>query len=279
MEGLGKRNLLKVVKELDFGLYLDGGALGEILLPDRYVPDHCEVGDQVDVFVYFDSEDRIIATTEKPYVMLEECACLKVLDVNEHGAFLDWGLLKDLRVPFSQQNVRMKVGASYIVRLYLDESGRIAASAKLDRLLNQKSLHYHPGEAVNLLIFGPTDLGYKAIVNHEHWGVLYSDDLFQPLKKGQALQGYIKKVRRDQKIDLTLQKQGYEKVQAVTDTILNAIKAENGFMALTDKSPPELIAKRFGVSKKTFKKALGALYKKKVITIEKQGIRLRKLET
>lgn len=275
MAQIGKLNKLSVVKEVDFGVYLDGGTLGEILMPDRYVPDHCEVGDQVAVFVYFDSEDRLIATTEKPLAMFEECACLKVVAVNDHGAFLDWGLLKDLRVSFSQQNVPMKVGASYFVRVYMDESGRLAASAKLDRFFSQNTPRYQTGETVDLLIYGPTDLGYKAIVNHKNWGVLYADDLFQPLKKGQRLQGFIKKVRSDQKIDLTLQRQGYEKVQDITETLLNAIKAEkNGFLPLTDKSPPELIAKRFGISKKTFKKAVGALYKKKVIVITPEGLRL-----
>ncbi len=275
MAQIGKHNTLKVVKEVDFGVYLDGGTQGEILMPDRYVPDDCEVGHEVKCFVYLDSEDRLIATTEKPYAMLEECAYLKVVAVNAQGAFLDWGLLKDLRVSFSQQNVPMKVGLSYLVRVYLDESGRIAASAKLDRFLNQNTPHYKTGELVDLLIWGPTDLGYKAIVNHKNWGVLYSDDLFQSLKKGQRLQGFIKKVRRDQKIDLTLQKQGYEKVKDITEIILDEIKAENGFIALTDKSSPEEVAKRFGISKKTFKKAVGALYKKKVILIEPTGLRLR----
>ncbi len=274
MMQVGKLNTLRVVKEVDFGIYLDGGAEGEILMPDRYVPDDCEVGDNLECFVYFDSEDRLIATTEKPLAMLEECAYLKVVALNAQGAFLDWGLLKDLRVSFSQQNVPMKVGLSYFVRVYLDESGRIAASAKLDRFFNQNVPHYKTGEVVDLLIWGPTDLGYKAIVNHKNWGVLYTDDLFQTLKKGQRLQGFIKKVRSDQKIDLTLQKQGYEKVKDITEIILDEIKAENGFMPLTDKSPPELIAKRFGISKKTFKKAVGALYKKKVITIEATGLRL-----
>jgi len=273
MAEIGKYNRLKVVKEVDFGLYLDGGAFGEILLPDRYAPDRCEVGDQLAVFIYFDSEDRLIATTEKPYAMLEGFACLKVVAVNDHGAFLDWGLPKDLRVPFSQQNTRMKVGTSYVVHLYLDESGRIAASAKLDRFLNKTPVHYQVEEVVDLLIFGPTDLGYKAIVNDKHWGMLYFDDLFQPLQRGQRIQGFVKKVRSDQKIDLSLQKLGYGKVQDVTATILDAIKAEKGFMALTDKSPPDAIAKRFGISKKTFKKAVGALYKKKVIQIEAEGIR------
>ncbi len=275
MVQIGKQNCLKVIKEVDFGVYLDGGALGNILLPDRYVPNHCEAGDLIKVFLYFDSEDRLIATTEKPYAMLEENACLKVIAVNTQGAFLDWGLPKDLRVPFSQQHTRMKTGTSHIVHLYLDESGRIAASAKLDRFLNKKPVHYHIGQSVNLLISGPTDLGYKAIVNDAHWGVLYADDLFRPLKKGRRIKGYIKKIRGDQKIDLTLQKQGYERVEDATESILKAIKADNGFIALTDKSPPDLIAKRFGISKKTFKKAVGALYKKKVIIIEPAGLRLR----
>lgn len=272
---IGQWNMLKVAKEVDFGLYLDGGDLGEILLPDRYVPDHTEAGDSLKVFICNDSEDRLIATTDMPYAVSDDFAFLKVVSVNESvGAFLDWGLPKDLLVPFREQQVKMKVGAWYVVRVYVDADQRIAASSKLDRFLDQTPIQYSVGQAVDLMICKETDIGYKSVINRAHWGVLYFDDVFKPLKKGQKTRGYIKKLRSDRKIDLCLQKLGYEKVGDMTETILNALKSEGGFISVTDKSPPELIAKQFNVSKKTYKKAIGALYKKRLIKIEPDGIYL-----
>lgn len=272
---IGKWNPLRVVKEVDFGVYLNGGALGEILLPDRYVPDQCEAGDTLNVFICNDSEDRLIATTQNPYAVAGDFAFLKVVSVHAAiGAFLDWGLPKDLLVPFKEQNVRMKEGERHIVRVYVDASQRIVASAKLDQFLNQKPSPYEVGQAVTLLICSETDLGYKAIINNASWGMLYFDGIFTPLKKGQHTKGYIQKIRPDHKIDLCLQKPGYEKVGGVTATILRVLKSEGGFIAITDKSPPEIIVRTFHVSKKTYKKAVGALYKKRLITIEPKGIRL-----
>ena len=276
MTEIGKFNTLRIAREVDFGVYLDGGVLGEILLPDRYVPDHCEAGTLLEVFIYYDSEDRLIATTERPYAVVGEFAFLKVVSVSAVGAFLDWGLTKDVMVPFREQKGRMKTGESHLVRIYLDPSGRIAASAKLDQFLNLTPISYRVGEEVSLLIYHQTPIGYKTMINAQHWGMLYADDLFQALKPGQKVSGFIKKVRADHKIDLSLQKPGYERVEPVTGTIMKILEAHGGFLPVTDKSPPETIADLFKVSKKTFKKAIGALYKKRAITIEEAGIRINK---
>lgn len=275
MAEIGVLNYLRVVKEVDFGVYLDGGEHGEILLPRRYVPANCKVNDNIMVFIYLDSEDRLIATTEKPYAMVGDFALLKVVAVNSVGAFLDWGLPKDLLVPFSKQSSNMEKGKSYIVRVYVDkQSNRIAGSTRLDRYLDNDTGSFHAGQEVELLICNQTDIGYKAIINGTHWGVLYSNEVFQSLKRGQKTEGYIKKVRDDNKIDLCLQKPGYEKVDDITETILNVLKKKGGFLPVTDKSSPEIIYKLFGVSKKTYKKAIGAIYRKRLITIENNGIKL-----
>ena len=275
MAEIGVYNNLRVIKEVDFGVYLDGGEHEEILLPRRYVPEDCKVDDIIKVFVYLDSEDRFIATTETPYAIVGDFALLKVVAVESVGAFLDWGLLKDLLVPFGEQSPTMEKDKSYIVRIYVDkQSNRIAATTRLDRYLDNTPGNFHAGQEVELLICDQTDIGYKAIINGTHWGVLYSNEVFQPLKSGQKIKGYIKKVREDNKIDLSLHKPGYERVDDITDTILNVLKEQGGFISVTDKSSPETINKLFGVSKKTYKKAIGAIYRKKLITIENDGIRL-----
>ncbi len=276
MAEIGVFNNLRVIKEVDFGVYLDGGEHEEILLPRRYVPENCNVDDNIRVFIYLDSEDRFIATTETPYAMVGDFALLKVVAVESVGAFLDWGLLKDLLVPFGEQSPTMEIGKSYIVRIYVDkQSNRIAATTRLDRYLDNDPGNFHAGQEVELLICNQTDIGYKAIINGTHWGVLYSNEVFQPLKSGQKAKGYIKKVREDNKIDLSLHKPGYERVDDITDTILNVLKEQGGFISVTDKSSPETINKLFGVSKKTYKKAIGAIYRKRLITIESDGIRLK----
>jgi len=275
MAEIGVYNNLRVIKEVDFGVYLDGGEHEEILLPRRYVPEDCKVDDIIKVFVYLDSEDRFIATTETPYAIVGDFALLKVVAVESVGAFLDWGLLKDLLVPFGEQSPTMEKDKSYIVRIYVDkQSNRIAATTRLDRYLDNTPGNFHAAQEVELLICNQTDIGYKAIINGTHWGVLYSNEVFQPLKSGQKIKGYIKKVREDNKIDLSLHKPGYERVDDITDTILNVLKEQGGFISVTDKSSPETINKLFGVSKKTYKKAIGAIYRKKLITIESDGIRL-----
>jgi len=276
MAEIGVFNNLRVIKEVDFGVYLDGGEHEEILLPRRYVPENCNVDDNIRVFIYLDSEDRFIATTETPYAMVGDFALLKVVAVESVGAFLDWGLLKDLLVPFGEQSPTMEIGKSYIVRIYVDkQSNRIAATTRLDRYLDNDPGNFHAGQEVELLICNQTDIGYKAIINGTHWGVLYSNEVFQPLKSGHKAKGYIKKVREDNKIDLSLHKPGYERVDDITDTILNVLKEQGGFISVTDKSSPETINKLFGVSKKTYKKAIGAIYRKRLITIESDGIRLK----
>jgi predicted RNA-binding protein (virulence factor B family) len=275
MVEIGKMNALRIVKEVDFGLYLDGGDKGEILLPTRYVPEQYEIDGMLDVFIYTDSEDRIIATTEKPFAMVGDIAFLEVVAVNEIGAFLNWGLLKDLLVPFREQRTKMQVGESHIVAVYLDEeSERIAASAKLDEFLEQTSDDYEVGQEVFLQVWSKTPIGFKVIINDSHLGMLYKDEVFQNLERGQRMKGFIKKVRDDKKIDLSLHKPGFGKVDELGEKILKKLKSEGGFIPVTDKSHPELIYSIFGESKKTFKKAIGGLYKKRLITLEEKGIRL-----
>jgi uncharacterized protein len=275
MAEIGVINQLRVVKELDFGIYLDGGDHGEILMPKRYVPEDCKIDDVIDAFIYRDSEDRIIATTERPLAMIGEFAFLKVVSVSTIGAFLDWGLPKDILVPYREQKHGMDVGKKYIVRVYLDhDSERVVASTKIDRFLDNLPPEFEEGQEVDLLVVSKTDIGYKAIINNSHSGILYQNEVFQTIKQGQRIKGYIKKVREDEKIDLCLEKPGYEKLDKLAETILRELKDNEGFIALTDKSDPEKIYKQYGASKKSFKKAVGALYKQRLILIEEFGIRL-----
>lgn len=273
---LGQYNRLQIVKELDFGMYLDGEEWGEILLPRRYVPKEAKIDDFIEVFIYLDSEDRLIATTEKPYATVGDFAYLKVAAVNAIGAFLNWGLLKDLLVPFKEQKQKMEVGRSYVVYIYVDEeTERIAASCKLEKFLDNTPHEFKEGEEVDLLIYKPTDIGYKAIINGSHSGIVYKNEVFQSLRTGSKVKGFIKKIRPDGKIDLSLQKAGYKQVvDGVSAKILKKLKQENGFIAVTDKSPAPVIYHKFGVSKKSYKKAVGALYKQRKIKIERNGIRL-----
>lgn len=270
---LGKFNTLEVVKQVDFGLYLDGDEEGEILLPSRYVPDDCQIGDWLNVFLYLDIDERLIATTLTPLVQVGEFACLEVAWVNEFGAFLNWGLMKDLFVPFSEQKMKMQVGRSYVVHTHLDdESYRIVASAKVDRYLSKEMPAYQPGDEVNILIWQKTDLGFKAIIENQFSGLLYDGEIFQPLRTGSLLKAFVKQVREDGKIDLMLQKPGFEKIDDFAKTLLDYIREHDGQIALTDKSPAEDIYDTFGVSKKTFKKAVGDLYRKRLIVLQEEGI-------
>ena len=275
MAVIGKINMLRVVKQVDFGLYLDGGEHGEILLPKRYVPADCNPGDEVEVFVYLDSEDRIIATTETPLAIVGEFAALRVVSVSSVGAFLDIGLMKDILVPFREQRHDMQVGETHVVYVYLDDkTNRLVASAKLDRFLSNTPPTFREGEEVDILVCHPTDLGYKAIVNDSYFGVLYKSEVFQPLEIGEQTKAFINKVREDGKIDLILHKPGYEKTDDISKQILDKLKMGGGFIGVTDKTDPEIIYKMFGVSKKTFKKAIGALFRSRKIAIEKEGIRI-----
>jgi len=275
MAEIGKFNKLKVVKHVDFGVYLDGGELGEILMPVRYVPADCKDGDIVEVFVYRDSEDRVIATTEKPYAVVEDFAFLKAVTVNNIGAFLDWGLMKDLFVPFREQEKKMTEGESYVVKIYLDKkSDRIAGSSRLSRFLDQAPADYKEGQSVTLLVCDATELGYKAVINDSHMGIIYKNEVFQILNIGDKVKGFIKKMREDGKIDLSLQESGHERIDPAAEIILNKIKDAGGFIPATDKSAPGAIYEIFGMSKKVFKKACGALYRKRLIVIDKKGLKL-----
>ncbi|MFT5484192.1 MAG: putative RNA-binding protein (virulence factor B family) [Halieaceae bacterium] len=280
MISVGQTHELTVVNIVDFGVYLDAENLGEVLLPRRYVPEGAAVGDRVTVFLYFDSEDRLIATTQRPKAKVGEYAYLQVTDINDFGAFLDWGLDKDLLVPFAEQHRPMHAGHSYLVYLYINQAdGRIVASSTIDRFVEEEAPQtYNPQQAVDLIVANSTELGYKAIINHSHWGVLYKDEVFQRLSFGQSIKGYIKNVRSDGKIDLTLQG-GQEVRDKYSRAILGHLRQQNGFAAVHDKSAPELISRLFGMSKKSFKKAIGGLYKARLITIEKDGIRLAEPQT
>jgi predicted RNA-binding protein (virulence factor B family) len=275
MAQIGKLNHLEVLKELDFGIYLDGGDLGEILMPKRYVPEGTMLGDFIEAFIYLDSEDRLIATTEKPLAQIEEFALLEVVSVTPVGAFLNWGLPKDLFVPFREQRKPMELGKKYLVYVYLDiDSKRIAASSKIENYLDNIPVDYDENEEVDLIIVNETDLGYNAIIDYSHLGVLYKNEVFQELNPGDRVQGYIKKIRPDGKIDLRLDKIGYEKITSFVDRIIVELQKNKGFLPLTDKSSPEEIYKTFKISKKNFKAAIGALYKKRFIALEDNGIRL-----
>jgi len=275
MAAIGLMNELEVVKEVDFGVYLDGGELGEILLPKRYVPENCKVGSQLEVFIYLDSEDRVIATTEKPLAMVGDFATLKVVSTTPIGAFMDWGLMKDLLVPFREQQFPMEEGRNYLVFVYIDdETQRIVGSSRLDKFVDNLPVDYEPGEEVDLIIAGKTDLGYKAIIDNSHWGLIFKNEVFQPLKTGDRLKGYIKNIRPDEKIDLVLQKPGYEKIDSIAQSVLDRLKEAGNFLPVNDKTDPIEISKTFGISKKNFKKAIGSLYKQRLITIEEDGIRL-----
>lgn len=275
MVRIGRNCVLDVVKFTDSGAYLDGGPYGEILLPNRYVPENCKEDDEIEVFISFDSEDRIVATTDFPVAMVGEFAFLPVVDETNVGAFLDWGLPKNLFVPFREQLGKMQLGKSYLVYIYVDEkTGRIAASAKTKKFLNKDFAEFKVDDEVDLMIANQTDLGFNAIINGTHSGIIYSNEIFKPIKTGDKVKGFVKKIREDGKVDLCLEKQGYEKVDPVSDEILEKLKEVGGFLALSDKSDPELIKSVLGISKKTFKKAIGALYKNKIITIEDDGIKL-----
>lgn len=272
---LGKFNRLKVVKFVDFGMYLDGGEEGEILLPARYVPEGCEIGDELNVFLYLDNEERLVATTLTPLVQVGEFAYLEVAWVNQYGAFLNWGLMKDLFVPFREQKMKMQVGKKYVIHAHLDdESYRIVASAKVDRYLSKEKAPYASGQEVDVLIWQKTDLGFKAIINNEYSGLIYESEVFQPLHTGMRLKAYVKQVREDGKIDLMIQRPGMGKVEDFSKILLDYIREQGGFTPMNDKSPADEIYALFGVSKKTFKKAVGDLYKKRLIVLEKDGMRM-----
>ena len=276
---LGKRNDMKVLRMVDFGAYLDAGDIGEILLPNRYVPEGCKVGDEVNVFVYLDSEERLVATTQKSLVEVNHFACLEVKWVNEHGAFLDWGLMKDLFCPFKEQKQKMQVGYKYVVYAYIDAvTYRIVASAKLEKFISNEHPPYSKGDEVDIIVCQKTDLGFKVIVDEKFYGMLFDKDVFKPLRKGDRMKAYIKQIRPDDKIDVVLQNEsGRELVEGFAERLLQELFAsEGGCLPYHDKTDADEIYRAFGVSKKTFKRAVGDLYKRNLITLSDSGIELRK---
>lgn len=275
MVKLGQYNQLRVIKKIDFGFYLDGNKYGDILLPRKYAHKDTAVGDSIEVFLYLDSEDRIVATTLKPKALVGECAYLKVVEVNRIGAFMDWGLPKDLLVPFNQQQKPMEKGYSYTVYVYVDElSERIAASSRLEDHLIDEPVQLKPKQPVDLMIYGKSDLGFKAVVDGRYLGQLFKNEVFRSLHYGEKLQGFIKKVRTDGKIDLTLQLATHKTRDSLAESILRHLNENDGVSTLTDKSPADNIYNAFGVSKTAYKKALGLLYKNRQIEIDKHQITL-----
>ena len=273
---LGDYNRLEIVKEVDFGLYLDGGSEGDILLPRRYVPEDYRIGELIDVFVYLDQEERPVATTEKPLAKVGDFAYLECAWVNEYGAFLNWGLMKDVFCPFHEQKKRMEIGNSYIVHLHIDEeSYRIVASAKVEKYFSEEFPPYAPEEEVDLLVWQKTDLGFKVIIDNCHPGLIYENQIFRPVHTGDRMRGYISGVRPDGKIDVSLQTTGRRQTLDFSETLLDYLHAHGGSCDLGDKSDAEDIKRRFQVSKKTYKKAIGDLYKRHLIIISgEEGIKL-----
>jgi len=270
---------LNVVKKVDFGFYLDAENLGEVLLPVKFAPQDLTVGDEIEVFLYLDSEGLPVATTQEAYAVVGEFCYLRVVDTTNVGAFLDWGLDKDILVPFAEQHRPMEVGKSYLVYLTIsDIDGRIVASSKIDKFLDDDAPHnYMPQQPVDLIIANSTHLGYKAIVDHSHWGVLYKNEVFKRLSFGQSIKGFIKHIRPDGKIDLSLQG-GEESRTKNRHIILDYLKSKQGFATVNDRTDPEVITELFGMSKAAFKKAIGGLYKERIITIEPEGIRLNEID-
>lgn len=278
MAKLGKRNELRVLRDAPPGVYLDGEQLGEILLPRRYVSEEVKPGATIDVFLYLDSEDRLVATTETPFAYVGEFACLECVGFNPKvGCFLNWGLSKDLLLPLREQEAPVYPGDKVVVYIYVDErSGRIVASARLRRHLDLTPPDYHNDQLVHLIIAGETPLGYKAIIDHTHWGLLYRAEVSAPLVVGQELDGYVRTVRPDGRIDLRLDREGYRRVAPLADRILEQLRANNGRLDLNDDSSPDAIRAAFDTSKKAFKQALGALYREKKIRMIEGGVELVK---
>lgn len=278
---LGEYNILEVVKIVEFGVYLDGGDYwGEILLPKETAPADCKEGDELKVFIYFDSEDRVIATMTTPKAVVGDFALMKVVGTSRVGAFLDWGLRKDLLVPFREQREEMVVGREYLVYVYVDKTtDRIVASTRLNRFLDKDYGDYEVGQEVELIVARKTDLGYNVIVNNSHEAVLYRNEIFQPLSIGQRVNGYIKQVREDGKIDCILQKNdGHEQVDRLSALILKTLEENGGVLPVSDKSDPVDIYRLFGCSKKNYKKAVGGLFKQQKVLIGEKELKLKEIK-
>ncbi|TFZ38504.1 GntR family transcriptional regulator [Pseudomonas syringae] len=274
---VGRYNSLQIVKHTNFGLYLDGAQDGEILLPNRYIPKDVPTEDEdwLNVFVYLDSEDKLLATTEKPKVQVGEFASLKVVEVNSIGVFLDWGLPKDLLLPYSEEKRTLQAGDYCVVHVYLDKhTRRITATARLDRYLDKTPANYSVGQEVDLLVAEATDMGFKAIINNKHWGLIHKNEVFKFMRAGKQEKGYIKEIRSDGNISLSLQPVGAEAASSLNSKILAKLRENDGTLPVSDKSDPQVISGLFGVSKGNFKKAIGALYKQGQIVIHADRIEL-----
>ncbi|MBL7718635.1 MAG: RNA-binding protein [Flavipsychrobacter sp.] len=270
----GKYHTLRVVKEVDFGVYLDGDG-EEILLPKRFVPEGLQPDDEIEVFIYHDSENRLIATTMKPLGVVGDIVSLEVVSITEHGAFLKWGIMKDLFIPLSQQRSRMYVGEKYVVYLYIDErTGRVAATERFNQYLDNEELTVKEGEQVDLLIYRKTEIGYEVIINNRHIGLLYFNEVFKDLQDGDREKGYVKTIREDNKIDVALGAKGYQRIAGEEGKILDLLHEHHGYLPYHDKSAPEDIYSFFGMSKKAFKMAVGALYRQQKIELTQTGIKL-----
>ncbi|WP_452601202.1 CvfB family protein [Pontimicrobium sp. MEBiC06410] len=275
MINIGQYNTLEILRDTEPGLFLGDADENEVLLPNRYVPEHFEIGDTIEVFIYLDNEERIIATTDAPYITVGEFAVLRCNDVTKHGAFLDWGLVKELFCPFKEQVFPMKKGGWYLVHCYMDEkTERLVASSKTNRFLNNAELTVSEFDTVDIIVSHPSDIGMNVIVNNNHFGLIYKDSIFQDLSVGDKLKGVVKKIRPGNKIDITLGQIGYRNIEPNAELILKALEDNSNYLPLHDKSSPEAIKEQLQMSKKNFKKAIGSLYKQKLITIKKDGIYL-----
>ena len=273
---IGEYNQLEIIRETDQGLYLADKEENEVLLPNRYVPDDFKIWDTIEVFVYLDNEERPVAVTDRPYVTKDEFAVLRCNEVTDLGAFLDWGMVKELFCPFKEQAFKMKKGGWYLIYCYLDEvSGRLVASSKTNRFLDNSELTVQQFDEVDLIVSHPSELGLNVIVNKKHMGLIFNEDLFKQLSVGDRLKGYVKKVRPGNKLDIGLGKIGYRSIEPNSDKIMELLQRQQGFLPLNDKSNPEEIKNTLEMSKKSFKKAIGTLYKKRLIDIESDGIHLK----
>jgi predicted RNA-binding protein (virulence factor B family) len=273
---IGDYNTLEIIRETEQGLYLSDSEENQVLLPNRYVPKTFQIWEELKVFVYLDNEERLVAVTDEPYVVRDDFALLRCNEVTQHGAFLDWGLVKELFCPFKEQAFKMKAGGWYLIHCYLDEeTNRLVASSKTNRFLDNKDLTVQQFDEVNLIVSHPSELGMNVIVNNEHLGLIFSEDIFKDVSVGDRLKGFVKKVREDNKLDIVLGKIGYRKIEPNADLIMEYLgDSDDGFLALNDKSNPDDIKNVLQMSKKTFKKAIGTLYKQKLITIKEDGIYL-----
>ncbi len=272
---IGEYNTLTILREKEPGLFLSDEEDNEVLLPNRYVPKEFKIWDKLEVFVYLDNEERLVAVTDKPYITKGEFAVLRCNEVSEHGAFLDWGMVKELFCPFKEQTFKMKKGGWYLVYCYLDEkTNRLVASSKTNKFLSNQDLTVEQFQEVDLIVSHPSEIGMNVIVNKKHSGLIFNDNIFQDLSVGDRLKGIVKKIRKDNKLDIALGQVGYRNIEPNAEAIIRELEDNSGFVNLTDKSSPEDIKEVFQMSKKNFKKAIGSLYKQRLITIEKGGIRL-----